>query len=117
MFHEQNIQGMLERMHKFYVKPADTFLLEGGIPHAIGEGCFLVEIQKTTDYTIRIERISPSGLEIDDFMCHQGLVFEKMFDCFNYEGFTKEETAHKWHVSPSLLNESKESREVELIGY
>lgn len=117
LFDNQDIEGMLDCLHKYEVKTGDTFLIEGGVPHAIGSGCFLVEIQEPTDYTIRIERTSPSGLKIDDFMCHQGLGFEKMFDCFTYEGFTKEETFKKWNVSPFLLNESAGSREIELIGY
>ena len=44
---------MLDCLHKFEVNKGDTFLIEGGIPHAIGAGCFLVEVQEPTDYTIR----------------------------------------------------------------
>ena len=50
-------------------------------------------------------------------MCHQGLGFDLMFDCFKYEGFTREETLNKWKVSPSLLNETESSTEHELLGY
>jgi mannose-6-phosphate isomerase len=117
LFYEQDIQGMLDSMHKFYVNPGDTFLIEGGTPHAIGSGCLLVEIQEPTDYTIRIEKISPSGFKIDDFMCHQGIGFEKMFDCFKYENFTREETLNKWQVVPFVVNETSNSKETELIGY
>jgi mannose-6-phosphate isomerase len=117
LFYEQDIKGMLDCMHKYYVKPGDTFLIEGGTPHAIGSGCLLVEIQEPTDYTIRIEKTSPSGFKIDDFMCHQGLGFEKMFECFNYENYTRDETLNKWQVAPSLVNETKGNKEIELIGY
>ena len=34
--------------------PGDTILIEGGMPHAIGAGCFLAEIQETSDVTYRI---------------------------------------------------------------
>ncbi len=117
LFEKQDIQGMLDCLHKFYVKPGDTFLIEGGIPHAIGSGCLLIEIQEPTDYTIRIEKVSPSGFEIDDFMCHQGIGFKKMFDCFNYDTYSREETLDKWYVKPSVLQDFKNNREVELIGY
>lgn len=90
VFDEQDIPAMLDCLHKFEVKTGDTFLIEGGIPHAIGAGCFLVEIQEPTDYTIRTERVTPKGLAVADFMCHQGLGFEKMFDCFEYDGCSKE---------------------------
>ena len=117
LFAIQDTEGMLECLHKYDVKPGETYLLEGGIPHAIGSGCFLVEIQEPTDYTIRIEKTSPSGLKIDDFMCHQGLGFEKMFDCFKYETYTSEETISNWKIPPVILSESAGSKETELIGY
>ena len=77
LFHAQDIPGMLAGMQKYPVHPGDTILIEGGMPHAIGAGCFLVEIQEPTDYTIRVERTTPSGFAVADSMCHQGLGFEK----------------------------------------
>ncbi len=97
-FDEQNIPEMLSQLHKFEVKPGDTFLIEGGIPHAIGAGCFLIEVQEPTDYTIRTERVTPSGRHVSDEACHQGLGFEKMFDVFDYHGYSKEETLKRWHI-------------------
>ncbi len=98
VFDEQDIPAMLSCLHKFEVSAGDTFLIEGGIPHAIGAGCFLVEVQEPTDYTIRTERVTPNGLAVADFMCHQGLGFDKMFDCFTYKGYTKEEVRARWVV-------------------
>lgn len=100
VFDIQDIPKMLSLMHKFYVEPGDTFLIEGGIPHAIGAGCFLVEVQEPTDYTIRTEKVTPNGLKVADFMCHQGLGFDKMFDCFDYTGYTEEEILERWHIKP-----------------
>ncbi len=95
VFDEQDIPAMLDCLHKFEVKTGDTFLIEGGIPHAIGPGCFLVEIQEPTDYTIRTERVTPKGIAVADEMCHQGIGFEKMFDCFEYDGMTAEEVLRR----------------------
>ena len=39
---------MLDSLERFDVKAGDTILIEGGMPHAIGAGCFLVEIQEPT---------------------------------------------------------------------
>ena len=86
VFDEQDIPKMLECLHKIEVVPGDTWLIKGGIPHAIGAGCFLMEIQEPTDYTIRTERTTPSGFQIVDSMCHQGIGFDNMFECFLYDG-------------------------------
>ena len=117
LFREQNIQGMLDCMHKYYVQPGETFLIEAGTPHAIGAGCLLVEIQEPTDYTIRLEKTSPSGLKLEDYLVHQGLGFEKMFEVFKYDTFTREETLEKWKVAPTTLKASASNKEIELIGY
>lgn len=108
VFDKQDISAMLDCLHKFEVKKGDTFLIEGGIPHAIGAGCFLIEVQEPTDYTIRTERVTPKGLQVADFMCHQGLGFDKMFDCFTYDGFPKEEVKERWGIK-------KQGRSI--IGY
>lgn len=100
LFQQQDIDGMLSCLHRFEVQTGDTILIEGGIPHAIGAGCFLVEIQEPTDYTIRVEKTTPSGFTVDDAMCHQGLGFDKMFDCFNMHALSREETRKKWFLTP-----------------
>ena len=115
-FDEQDINGMLDCLHRVEVKKGETYLICGGVPHAIGAGCMLVEIQEPTDYTVRTERKTPSGLKIDDFMCHQGLGFEKMFDCFNYEGLTYEEVLKRWRINP-IKKVTDEFKEMEVIGY
>lgn len=97
-FDRQDIPAMLDCLHKFPVKAGDTYLIEGGIPHAIGAGCFLVEIQEPTDYTVRTERVTPQGLAVPDFMCHQGLGFDKMFDCFEYNGYSAEDVGTRWNI-------------------
>jgi mannose-6-phosphate isomerase len=91
LFEVQDIPQMINALHKVYVNPGDVYLVEGGAPHAIGPGCFLVEIQEPTDYTIRTERRTPGGLDLRDELLHQGLGFERMFDCFHYEGLERAE--------------------------
>lgn len=116
-FDEQDIPNMLGCMHKFLVKPGETYLIKGGVPHAIGCGCMLIEIQEPTDYTIRIEKVTPAGLRIDERQCHQGLGFERMFDCFEYEGLTEDEARNRWCIPAKVLEDTKEFTRKEVIGY
>lgn len=116
VFHNQDIPAMLACLHRFEVKPGETYLIRGGVPHAIGAGCLLVEIQEPTDYTVRTERVSPKGLKISDHQCHQGLGFEKMFDCFDYQGLAREKALESWCIRPHLLEETDAYRRWVLIG-
>ncbi len=116
-FEKQDIPTLLSLMHRFDVKEGETYLIKGGVPHAIGQGCLLIEIQEPTDYTIRVERITPQGLRIDDRACHQGLGFERMFDCFEYEGINKEEAYRRWCIPPKTIESNKNLIHRNVIGY
>ncbi|ABX41043.1 type I phosphomannose isomerase catalytic subunit [Lachnoclostridium phytofermentans] len=117
LFEEQDISGMLNALNKFKVREGEVILIEGGTPHAIGGGCFLVEIQEPTDYTIRVEKTTPSGFQINDYMCHQGLGFEKMLDCFNYDTFTEEEVRMKWLIPSNIVDIQEGGTITSLIDY
>jgi mannose-6-phosphate isomerase len=103
LFEAQDIQALEACMHRFPVKEGDIFLIEGGVPHAIGSGCFLIEIQEPTDYTIRVEKTAPDGRNVDDFSCHQGLGFKAMFDCFAFEGYSREQISEKYKIITKVL--------------
>ncbi len=106
LFFAQDIPAMLNCLHRCPVQVGDTIFIEGGIPHAIGAGCFLVEIQEPTDYTLRTERTTPSGFAVADALCHQGLGFDAMFDCFDYTGYTEAEVRAKWFLPSEVLQQT-----------
>ncbi len=113
LFDKQDIKGMEALMHRIPVKAGDVYLIEGGTPHAIGSGCFLLEIQEPTDYTISLEKCNTLGEKLPDFLCHQGLGFEKMFDCFNYIKYSLEDLKKEFKLKP--LNVDKNI--TQLISY
>jgi mannose-6-phosphate isomerase len=108
LFRKQDIQEMLNSLHRFEVNPGDAFIIYGGVPHAIGSGCFLMEVQEPTDYTMRVEKITPGGLTISDDLIHQGIGVEKMLKCFHYDGCSFGEATRKWKITPEVINASRE---------
>lgn len=116
MFDKQDIPAMLNSLHKIYVKPGEAYFIEGGVPHAIGSGCFLIEIQEPTDYTLRVERKTPEGRIIPDQACHQGVGFKKLFDCFHYDSISLEETLNRWRIQPSIQFSGEEAEVSALIN-
>ena len=107
-FENQNIQGMLNCLHKIEVKPGDAFMIYGGVPHAIGAGCFLMEVQEPTDYTMRVEKTTPNGLTIGPELIHQGVGEKKMLECFHYNTYTLNEALNNWKITPKTLDYSNE---------
>ena len=108
LFNQQNIEGMLQCLHHFEVKKGDMIFIEGGVPHAIGEGCLLAELQEPSDLVVCVERVTPSGIEIPERKQHGGLGYEKMFDVFHYDGMTREEVEIRYFLKPQYLEEGRE---------
>ena len=79
-------------LHRVPVAPGDFVFVDGGVPHAIGGGCFLVELQEPSDLMVVAERFTPSGRRIPDAKMHGGAGWERMFDVYEYEGRSYEET-------------------------
>lgn len=117
VFDRQDIPEMLGLLHRIEVKPGDTFLIAGGVPHAIGAGCLLMEIQEPTDYTFRTEKVTPQGFAISDRACHYGLGFDKMFECFHYKGYDLTETRRLRMVAPRVLEKDDGFCRTEIVGY
>lgn len=105
LFDSQDIEKMLEALHKFEVKKGDFIFVKGGVPHAIGKNCFLAELQEPTDLMVIPEKVTPSGVVLAEQKLHGGLGFEKMFDCFNYDGYSKEKTKEMYFIKPEKVSD------------
>ncbi|MBO7685602.1 MAG: hypothetical protein J6V72_04425 [Kiritimatiellae bacterium] len=88
--------AMLSYLHRIPVKAGDFVFVDGGMPHAIGGGCFMIELQEPSDLMVVAERVTPSGRRIPDAKMHGGVGWEKMFDVYEYEGRTFEETCARY---------------------
>ena len=100
LFRAQDTEGMLNSLHRFKLQPGDTVLVRAGTPHAIGAGCFLLEVQEPTDYTMRVEKITVSGDALTPFQIHYGIGEEKMLECFTYEGLSREAARERFFLEP-----------------
>lgn len=95
LFQKQDVEGMLQCLHRLPAQRGDCFLVPGGVPHAIGSGMLMIELQEPTDLMVIPERKTPSGVELDERKLHGGLGFERMFDCFVYEGLPDAEVVQR----------------------
>lgn len=117
LFDRQDIQGMIALMHKVPVQAGDVFMIAGGTPHAIGPGCFLLEIQEPTDYTISLEKCNMLGEKLPDFLCHQGIGFDKMFDCFHYTKHTFDGLLEDFKLNPVEFKSNDSYVAEQVISY
>ena len=87
---------LLDMLHRIPVAPGDFVFVDGGVPHAIGGGCFMIELQEPSDLMVVAERFTPSGRRIPDAKMHGGVGWDRMFDVYEYEGLPFEETVAKY---------------------
>ena len=65
----------------------------------------MLETQEPSDLMVVPERKTPRGVALAEQKLHGGIGFERMYDCFVYDGKTKEE-AKKWLFhTPEALDE------------
>ena len=81
----QDAAALLGALNKVPVGPGDTCLVPAGVPHAIGAGVTLVEVQEPTDFSILLEW---AGYDIDGpARGHLGLGFDVALQALDYSGW------------------------------
>ncbi|MFC0531408.1 class I mannose-6-phosphate isomerase [Phytohabitans kaempferiae] len=84
---EQRIDEMLAATNQVPVRAGDAVVCPAGVPHAIGSGVFLVEVQEPTDLTVLLERegYSTGG--------HLGLGYDVALACVDRQAWTPDRLA------------------------
>ena len=116
LFKEQNVEGMLNCLHKIPVKAGDTILVEAGMPHAMGSGCLFLEIHEPCDYTFRLER-QYNGHQLSDNSMHYGFGFSMMLDLLHYDTYTKEDILKKCIMTKVVIDQMNDNKLVQVISY
>lgn len=83
----QNIPALVECFHKFPVKAGEVYFIPGRIPHAIGPGILLLEVQEPSDLVIQPER-QIGDVTLTEKQMWGELDHETGFSCFDYEGIS-----------------------------
>ena len=92
----QDGEKMLSMLWKVPVKAGDFVFVDGGVPHAIGAGCFMIELQEPSDLMVVAEKYTPSGREIPDIRMDMGMGFEKALEVYDYTTYTETELKNKF---------------------
>lgn len=87
----QDTEAMLAAMHKVAVRQGDAIYLPAGLPHAIGDGNFVVELQEPTDFSVLLEW---AGYPIDGTIDgHLGIGFDTALEAVDRRGWSSQEVA------------------------
>jgi mannose-6-phosphate isomerase len=109
----QEIADMKAGLHRVPVKPGDIYYVKAGLPHAIGEGVFLIEAQEPTDFSIIAEW---DGFPIDPRDAHIGLGWDVALDCFDFTNYRPQQLLDEYKLEPLLLRQDRGGEEWRLLG-
>jgi mannose-6-phosphate isomerase len=105
---------MLNALHRINVEPGDVYFVAAGVPHAIGEGVFMIEVQEPSDWFVLAEYKS-FGMKEED--AHQGRGWKLGFDCFDFTTYpTREDVQAAFKQTTPVVREEAESYERQLIS-
>ena len=114
-FESRDPGQLLSCMYAFEASPGQTVLVESGVPHALGAGCFALEIQEPSDLTLRLERRTASGSVVPDEICHLGIGYDAMFSLIRYDHLSREQLLQKYVMEPKPLYEGPNGRIIRLV--
>jgi mannose-6-phosphate isomerase len=76
--------ALLQCLHRLDTLPGDVWFVPAGVPHAIGAGVFIAEIQEPTDFSIVAEI---GGFPVDPEHAHLGLGWDVTIDAIDRRAF------------------------------
>jgi mannose-6-phosphate isomerase len=116
LIEKQDVKEMIRLVHKIPVKAGDVVYVKAGLPHAIGEGVFMVELQEPTDFALIYERAC-AGFAFEPKDCFMGLDIDLALSCTIHRVYSWEDAQRELIIKPKELWREGESTEVQLLGY
>ncbi|MCP4404104.1 MAG: mannose-6-phosphate isomerase [bacterium] len=99
---QQDIAQILSCFEKIRVQPGDVFIVPGGLPHAIGEGIFTLEIMEPTDLAARIE-FERGGYVLPETARFMGRDIDLALSMFHFERISRDEVKNTYFSEPRLI--------------
>jgi mannose-6-phosphate isomerase len=96
---EQDTATILGCFEKIPVRAGDVFYVPGGLPHAIGEGIFMIEIMEPTDFAVRLE-FERGGYVLPERARFMGRDVEFALNMLELGGVSVEEVVERYFCRP-----------------
>lgn len=109
----QDGDRMLAALHRVTVQPGDVFFIPAGLPHAIGEGVLLIEVQEPSDWAVLAEY---AAFGLGEEAAHQNRGWDLGLACFDYTTYSREAVFTTFKQDTPIIRREKDSFEQQLIA-
>ena len=115
MMQGQDVAGMLACFDPIPVQAGDCLVVPTGVPHAIGAGIFMIELQEPSDWVVRCEAKN-GDLVLPDNQRYMGLGLETCLDVFDYRAYSLNAVREQFQQHPRMVAQTASFIEEEIIG-
>jgi mannose-6-phosphate isomerase len=110
---EQNGDLILSSLNRITVEAGDVYMVEAGLPHAIGEGILMIEVQEPSDWYVFADYAS-FGVSEED--AHQKRGWDLGLACFNYTNYSLKDIESTFKQQEPITRRVGNSYERRLIS-
>ena len=96
---DQNMQGLAACFDRIPIRVGETYVVPGGIPHAIGPGVLMVEIMEPSDWAARIE-FERNGFVIPEQARFLGRDIDFALSIFNHSEIPVPTVRERYQCTP-----------------
>ena len=115
-YYKNDIKALEQLCHKIEVKSGECYFVGGGCPHALGEGCFVIEVQEPSDITLGASPYDVVKQRMPSLDIGAELYNERLLGAYIYDGCTYEENLNRWKAARTIIRQGDWGSEEILIG-
>ena len=115
LLQEQDVAGMLACFEPISVRAGDCFVVPAGVPHAIGAGILMIELQEPSDWVVRCEARN-GDLVLPEEQRYMGLDLDTCLDVFDYRAYPLNAVRECFQQQPRTLASTSTFMEEEIIS-
>ena len=112
---EEDNDRLIACFEKIYIQPGDVFVVPGGLPHAIGEGVFMIEIMEPTDFVVRLES-ERGGYRLPEAARFMGRDIDFAMSIIDFNEYSVDDVRRKYFCEPLLVASGSNFEEHSLVG-
>jgi mannose-6-phosphate isomerase len=118
-YYNDDLPALENLCHKIPVQVGEAYFLGGGLPHALGQGCFVVEVQEPCDITLGAHTYDYAkknwkgwGTDGVDGETYN----ERLLGAYGYDGCSYEENLKRWRIPRKCIRRGGWGKEEIVIG-
>ncbi|MDR2650156.1 MAG: class I mannose-6-phosphate isomerase [Clostridiales bacterium] len=115
-FYNDDIQSLENLCHRIEVKPGDAYFVDAGCPHALGAGCFVLEVQEPSDITVLAETYKVVKKKDENITVDEWTYNERLLGAYIFDGCDYQENLDKRRVPRNIIRRGDWGDESIVIG-